>query len=138
MARTAPRLTKIPRGGKVKNTLDPAVLVDFVFEEGLFLLSVKSISNKPVYSVSIEFDKRIVGLEGKKEITALSLFNRIEFLAPQKEIRTLVATSTSYFRRGQPTKISTRIWYQDVDGQRWVTTIKHDLEIYRDLAYVRQ
>lgn len=136
--RAAAGLTKIPRNGKVKKTLDPDIIADFIFEDGLFSISVKNISDRSAYDVSIEFDKRIMGVEGTKEITALPVFKLITFFAPKKEIRAFVDTSLSYFKRRQPTKISTRIWYQNANGQRWVATIKHDLEIYRDLGYGRQ
>jgi len=116
----------------------PEVIVDFIFDSGLFYISIKNIGDKPAFRVSIQFDKKIVGVEGSKEISALPLFRNIEFLAPKKEILTFLDTSTSYFRRGEPTKISARILYQDHNGTKHTTTINHDLEIYKEIGYIQR
>ena len=109
--------------------------MDFIFDEGLFHISIKNIGDRPAFKVSIRFDKKIVGVEGTKEISALPLFRNIEFLPPKKEIVIFLDTSASYFSRGQPTKISARISYRDFRGKKHETTIKHDLEIYREIGY---
>ena len=112
----------------------PQVIVDFVFDQGLFFIAVRNISTVPAYKVSVKFNRRIVGLGGAREVTALPLFRNIEFLAPQKEIRTFLDSSDSYFLRKQPTKLKVQIDYLDAGGGRQSVTIVHDLEIYRDLA----
>lgn len=116
----------------------PDVIVDFVFDDGLFFISIRNIGDRPAFKVRTEFDKRIFGVEGDKEISALPLFKNIEFLAPQREIVTFLDTSASYFGRGEPTKISARISYRDSSGKEYATTINHDLEIYREMGYVRR
>lgn len=112
--------------------------MDFVFDDGLFFIAVKNIGDKPALKVSVKFDKRIVGVEGSKEISAMPLFRSVEFLAPHKEIVAFLDTSASYFRRDQPTKIAAHVSYQDERGAHYATTIHHDLEIYRDIGYVRR
>ena len=114
----------------------PEVIVEFIFDCGLFHISIKNIGDLPAIGVSIKFDKKIVGLGGSKEISALPLFRNIEFLGPDREIVTLLDTSHSYFARKQPTKISARITYSDSAKQKYETTINHDLEIYRELTYL--
>jgi len=114
------------------------VIVDFIFDKGLFFISIRNISHRPAFKVSIKFDKKIVGVEGSKEIAALPLFQNIEFLAPQKEIVTFLDSSASYFSRGQPTKISAKISYQDARGRRHATIIRHDLEIYKEIGYIQR
>jgi hypothetical protein len=89
---------------------EPMVIVDFVFEDGLFFIAVKNISANPVYDVSVTFDKKFTGVEGAKDISSLRLFRNIPFLAPQKEIVAFLDTSASYFRRRQPTNI--RVYLQ--------------------------
>lgn len=116
----------------------PEVIVDFVFDRGLFFISVISISDRPVYKASVQFDKRIFGVEGKKEISALPLFRNIEFLAPRKEITTFLDKSSSYFKRGGPTAITATISYQDVNGIIRTFVIKHNLEIYREIGYIKR
>src|SRR6185295_15723227 len=114
----------------------PEVIVDFIFDNGLFFISVENIGDRPALKVTTVFDQKIVGLHGSREISALPLFQGIEFLAPQKSIRTLLDSSSSYFRRNEPTRISVRITYSDSSRKRYTTTIHHDLDIYKDIAYL--
>lgn len=123
---------------KAENSCKPEVIVDFIFDNGLFFISIRNIGDKPAFKVSIEFNKKIFGVEGSKEISALPLFRNIEFLPPQKEILTFLDTSASYFRRREPTKIAARISYEDSRGKKYSTTIKHDLEIYREIGYIHR
>lgn len=123
-------------GGIVSES--PEVIVDFVFNEGLLFISIKNIRNEPALKVSVRFDQRIRGLGGNKEISALPLFRNIEFLAPNKEITTFLDSSSSYFGRGEPTKISALISYQDTSGNKYTVTINHDLEIYREIGYIKR
>ena len=115
----------------------PEVILDFIFEDGLFYISIKNIGAKPAYKVSIQFDKTVVGVEGKKAISELPLFKCIEFLPPDKEIKTFLDTSSSYFSRNEPTVISTQIRYEDFRGKKYLNTIKHNLEIYREIGYIQ-
>lgn len=114
----------------------PDVIVDFVFDAGLFFIAVRNISDRPAYKVSTRFDHKIVGLGGAKEISSLPLFHNIEFLAPGKEILTLLDSSDSYFARQQPTKVEVQISYLDYLGDKHKVSILHDLEIYRDLPFI--
>ena len=112
------------------------VYLDFVFEAGLFYIVIKNNSNSPVFKVHVKFSNRMLGVDGKKEITSINLFKNIEFLAPQKEIKTFLDTSESYFSRKQPTKIVTEIVYTDIHSKNHKVVIKHDLEIYRDIGFI--
>jgi hypothetical protein len=116
---------------------EPDVIVDFVFDDGLFFISISNISDKPAYKVSITFDRKICRLDGK-DIATLPLFKNIEFLAPHKEIVMFLDSSGSYFSQGGPTQVSARISYQDVQGTKKVATINHDLEIYKAIGFVRR
>ena len=112
----------------------PRVIVDFVFDQGLFFIAVKNISDIPAYKVSVKFNHKIYGLGGAREVSALPLFRNIEFLAPQKEITTFLDSSDSYFARKQPTKVKAQISFSDDEGKKHSVAISHDLEIYRNLA----
>jgi len=94
----------------------PDVIVDFVFDRGMLFISVENIGDKPAYEVRIKFSEAMRGIEGK-EISSLPLFRNLEFLAPHKQISTFLDSSASYFRSGQPTKISaavgTKYWRHD-------------------------
>ncbi len=112
------------------------IYTDFIFDDGLFFIMIKNNSNNPAFKVRIKFNTRILGVNGSKEITSLNLFKNIEFLAPQKEIKTFLDSSESYFSRKQPTKITTEIYYKDVQNKDHQVVINHDLEIYRDIGFV--
>lgn len=117
--------------------LAPDVILDFIFDDGLFFISIDNIGDKPAYKVSVKFDCRILGVNGTKEISALPLFENIEFLAPHKRIVAFLDQSSSYFARKQPTKISARISYLDSEQRKYAVTINHDLEIYREIGFIR-
>lgn len=114
----------------------PEVIVEFLFDRGLFFISVNNIGDRPALNVSVKFNKRMLGIEGRKEISALALFKNIEFLGPRREITSLLDSSSSYFKRKQPTKISAKVTYRDLERRTYEVTIKHDLGIYRDLVFL--
>jgi len=118
--------------------LKPEVIVDFIFDEGLFFIAVHNISDLPAYKVSTRFKPGFTGVEGKKRVSELPLFRNIEFLAPRKEIRTFLDSSASYFRRKEPVLITAQISYEDGAGRKYSRTIRHDLSIYVELGYIRR
>ncbi len=71
-------------------------------------------------------------------MNSLALFQNIEFLAPGREIRTLVDTTAAYFARREPTRLTATVSYQTVRGEPRRTTMEHDLGIYREIAYIPQ
>lgn len=85
-----------------------------------------------------KFKEKIFGLGGRTEISALPLFKNIDFLAPHKSIRTFLDTSDAYFKREGATKISVSIRYKDIKGRIHKKTIGHNLDIYKDIVYVRR
>jgi hypothetical protein len=114
----------------------PEVIVDFIFEDGLFFIAVQNISDVPACKVSTRFRPSFKGVEGTKQISELALFRNIEFLAPRKEIRAFLDTSASYFSRQEPLLIAAQISYEDGNGIKYATTIRHDLSIYLEIGYV--
>jgi hypothetical protein len=125
----------------IKNLKDffcfrPEVIIDFIFDDGLFYISIKNIGTKPAYKVTTHFDKPLVGVQGKKKVSELPLFQCIEFLPPQKEIKTFLDSSASYFSRNEPELISTQINYRDIRGKKYLNKICHNLEIYKEIGYI--
>ena len=113
----------------------PDVIVDFDFEDGLLFVSVTNLSARPATAVRVTFDPPFRGLGGTKAMNRLGLFRRLEFLAPYKEIRTLLDSSAAYFARGEPTKVTATVTFRDEAGRRHSRRIAHDLAVYRDIAY---
>jgi hypothetical protein len=115
----------------------PDVIADVVFEAGMFFITIHNIGDEPALKVKTTFDKQFTGLNGTQQTSSLPLFSNIEFLAPNKKIQTFLDSSTSYFRRRQPTKIRATVTYRDRESKRYSAIFTHDLSIYKDIAYVQ-
>jgi hypothetical protein len=115
-----------------------AVILDVIFEDGLLFLAVQNLGDAPARRVSVRFDRALPGAGGRIDVATLALFRNIEFLAPRKSIRTFLDTTESWFARAAPTRFAARVSYVDASGRRRSATVAHDLEIYRDIGYVRR
>jgi hypothetical protein len=128
-----------PRAEEIRSPANrPDVIVDFIFEEGLFYISVENIGDQPALKVYVRFKPNFNGIGGQVAVNALPLFKNIEFLAPHKSIRIFLDTSTAYFQREEPTKITARVSYRDRQDQHYQDIIHHDLSIYQDIGYIRR
>ena len=115
----------------------PDVVVDFDFEDGLLFVTLRNIGRGPAFDVSVQFDRELRGVEGAKLIREMALFRDVGFLPPRKSIRTFLDTSASYFAREEPTELRCATAFHDRSGRRLVNRMRHNLEIYRDIGYVR-
>ena len=116
--------------------LRPEVIVDFRFDQGLIYIALVNISDVPAYAVRVTFNKVFRGLGGDCEMGALGLFRRVEFLAPQKRIETLLDSSHAYFKRREPTVIKAQVTFRDQRRRIYQREITHDLRVYKDVSYV--
>jgi hypothetical protein len=114
----------------------PDVIVDFVFEDGMLFVAVQNIGSEPALRVHVAFDPPFKGLGGTASIPELPLFRNIEFLAPSRSICTLLDSSAAYFARQEPEQITATASYSDRSGQKFSCTMRHDLAIYRDIAFI--
>jgi hypothetical protein len=112
------------------------VILDVDFDRGLLFLVVANIGDRPAHRVRIRFEERFSGVGGTVRIDRLTLFRKLEFLAPHKSIPVFLDRSAAYFARGEPTRITAAISWLTPDGARRTSTIHHDLEIYRDLGFI--
>jgi hypothetical protein len=121
----------------LKNTVPaPDVIVDFLFEDGLFFLAITNIGPEPAERVHVAFDPPFKGLGGSVSIPDLPLFRNIEFLAPARSIRTLLDSAAAYFARQEPERVTVNISFADRAGRNYKSAIRHDLSIYRDITFV--
>lgn len=116
----------------------PDIIVDFVFEGGLFFISLRNIGSQPALKVKTHFEPGFCGMGGSLDMATLPLFQSVEFFAPNKEIRTLLDTSSAYFGRGEPTSITVRVVYGDREGVTYEGEMYHDLKIYQSIQYMRK
>jgi hypothetical protein len=115
---------------------DSDVIVDFVFERGLLFVELRNLGDAPALKVRCTFDKPFRGLGGARAMNELRLFRALEFLAPGRAVRTLLDTSSAYFARKEPTRLTATIAYRTSAGEKRGGAVTHDLSVYRDLAYV--
>ena len=125
----------MPRGADDERG-EADVIVDVVFEDGLLFLTVANIGDRPAHRVRVRFEEQFAGLGGTKKMHSLALFRKLEFLAPRKEIRAFLDRSASYFARGEPTTLTADVSWRTSEGRRCSQAIRHDLDVYRDLAYI--
>ncbi|MGI8479179.1 MAG: hypothetical protein ACR2M2_04890 [Gaiellaceae bacterium] len=111
------------------------VILDVVFEDGLFYLALANIGERPALKVSCRFERPFKGLGGLVDMSSLPLFRKVEFLAPGREIRTLLDSSAAYFARREPTRLAVTVKWRD-DRGRHERPIVHDLTVYRSVAYL--
>lgn len=114
----------------------PEVIVDFVFDGGVFHIVVENNGTAPAYRVAVKFDREFFGLGGSQEMSGLRLFRCIEFLAPRKRITTLLDTSSAYFQRREPTRLTATVSFRDARRRLHEQRIIHDLSIYKDVSYL--
>lgn len=115
---------------------EPKVILDVVFEDGLLFLAVRNIGDAPALDVQTTFNRKLVGLGGARDVAALPLFRNIAFLAPGREIRTLLDSAPAWFARTRSTALTARISYRDEAGERHRAKVTHDLDIYREIGYL--
>jgi hypothetical protein len=114
---------------------DDGVVVDVVFECGLLYLELANLADRPALNVACTFDPSLVDAQGR-DVSKLPLFRHVEFLGPRRRIVTLLDSSSSYFGGEKATRVTIAIEYERPDGPRRVTEVAHNLEIFRELAYL--
>lgn len=125
-----------PRPRRRTERVAPEVIVDFVFDDGLLYVSLQNIGNVPAYDVRAAFDPPFRGLGGEQDASGLRMFRHTPFLGPRRTIRSFLDRSAAYFGRGEPRSIAVSITYRDADRRQYRRTIRHDLAVYEDLAFV--
>ena len=114
---------------------DDGVVVDVVFDGGVLYLELANLADRPALNVSCTFEPSLVDLEGR-DVSKLPLFRQVEFLGPRRRIRTLLDSHAGYFARKAATRVRVVVAYERPEGERRVTEVAHDLEIFRELAYL--
>ena len=114
---------------------DDGVVVDVVFDGGLLYLELANLADRPALNVACTFDPPLVDLQGR-DVSKLSLFRHMAFLGPRRRIRTLLDSNAGYFARDPATRVTVAVEYERPEGPRRVTQVAHDLDVFRELAYL--
>ena len=117
-----------------RRTANPSVVLDLVCERGLFLFVLFHRGSQPARDISVKFRRKIIGMGGDLEITALPLWARLSFMPPGKEIRVPIDTAASFLARDGGKLLSLVVSYTEGDeNERWSSEITHDFTAYKDM-----
>jgi len=89
-----------------ENTV-PNVYVDILLEKDLLFLQIKNNSDVGASQVVVKFNRNmykkviIFGKTQREKINKLTIFNRLLYLAPQKEIKIFVDQIDSFFKNNK-------------------------------------
>jgi hypothetical protein len=122
--------------GAVTEHREADVILDVVFERGLFFLVLENLGDEPAHSVRVRFEQPLTGLGGERRIDRLQLFRRLELLAPRRRISVFFDRSSSFLARGEPTAFGVRLSWRTDRGERRSRELRHDLAVYRDFPYL--
>src|SRR5450755_1839376 len=89
---------------------DDGVIVDVVFEDGVFYLELANLADRPALNVACSFDPPLVDARGR-DVSQLSLFRHVAFLGPRRRVRTLLDSLPGYFGRGQAKSLAVTVEY---------------------------
>jgi hypothetical protein len=117
----------------------PNVVVDFTLEHSCLFLVIQNRSDAEATSVKISFNRPII-LSHKKNkkgeralLNELSIFSRLRYLAPQKELRVFVDQIDAFNINNKLLLYRLVVNYKDLAGKKnFQKIIRHDLSIYKD------
>ncbi len=112
----------------------PEVLLDVECEDGCLILVLINVGNRPAFEVRVDFDPPIVGLDGGKVISDLSVFHRLQLLRAGREIRVFLDSAPLFFARGDAIRFEASVSWRNRRGRVFSAKYPHDLEVYRDLV----
>jgi hypothetical protein len=111
------------------------VIVDFEIDAEAVFLIIKNLGAVPALNLKIKPSSAILGLEGYKDISKLTIFKEISYLAPLKEIKIFVDSYESFFIHLKDPSVRFKISYKNEKRKTFKMKIHHDLRIYADLIY---
>lgn len=113
---------------------DDGVVVDVVFEAGLLYLELANLSDRPALDVTCKFDPPLTDMQGR-DVSKLALFQRVEFLGPRRQIRTLLDSTAGFFAQQEVSRFTVVTEFERPGEKRGSTTVSHDVAVFRELAY---
>jgi len=115
----------------------PDVIVDIVFDNGQLHIVLANQGKSCAQRIRVKFHQPLNGVDGRKLISEQALFHATEYLPAGKQISTFLDTTQAYFSRKEPAFISLTVGFEDRFGRHYQRDITHNLEIYRNIGYVK-
>lgn len=125
-----------PSPGK-QAQIQPYVSVDFQIRNELVILVIQNFSALAAHDVKIQFSRNLMIL-GEKKLSSLSVFSKLRYLAPFREIEIYLDPVERFFAQleEKDTLLDVSIIYQDDRQKKYQQQITHDLAIYQDLPTI--
>lgn len=111
----------------------PHLCVDFVLKNGFIFLLIRNLSALAATHVRITFSQDIRILGSSKSLADLSIFSKLTYLAPWKEIEVYLDAAEVFLSQFRDTVVVISITYASEKERHVKKSITHDLAIYRDL-----
>ncbi len=110
----------------------PHVVLDTALEDGLIWLIVENVGDASAHKISVRFSRKLMGLGGSIEVSALPLFKDLGFLPAAKNHR-IVLDRADLVLTGRRSYVFTAIVdFQDDQGKAHTTRARHNLGIYTE------
>lgn len=115
----------------------PYVYVDFLFDANIIFLTIKNAGRNGAKNIKFNFSEPLISSD-KRKISEIKLFkDGIDFLPPDKEIKTWFDMAPSFYKSGLPTSYEVEVIYKDVVSNKWYSEkFRLDLETYKGITYV--
>ena len=111
----------------------PEVIVDFECEEDSLFIIIANVGFSSAHRISIRCDKEIRDFRGK-QITAMEIFRRLEFIPPGRRIRLFVNSFAAYLRGKQPLRPTFTVTYFDREQRKQTDVIRHNLAMFKGIV----
>jgi len=110
----------------------PYVVVDTALADGLLWLIVENVGDEPAHRISVRFSRRLMGLGGSVEISALPLFQDLGFLGPGRNHRVVLDRADLHLRNRRRHVFTAVVEFHDDRGRSQTTKQRHNLDIYQE------
>ncbi len=125
---------RIPKlEGNLNNEVAPYLCVDFVLKGNLMFLLIRNLSAVAATDVQFSFSQDIQILQGSKALAKLSIFSKLSYLAPYKEIEIFLDPAEHFLSQFKDTVVTITILYTTEQEKQLKKSITHNLAIYLDL-----
>lgn len=111
----------------------PEVIVDFECEGDSLFIVIANVGSSSAHRISIRCDKEIRDFRGK-QMTAMEVFRRLEFMPPGRRIKLFVNSFAAYLKEKQPLRVVFIVTYFDRDQRKRTDVIRHNLAIFRGIV----
>lgn len=98
--------------------------------DGLLWLIVENVGDESAHRITVRFSRKLMGLGGDVEVSALPLFQDLGFLAAGKRHRIVLDRADRQLRGRRSHVFTAVVEFEDDRGRSHTTKQRHNLGIY--------